>query len=159
MQVCQNCGQQNPDSKLYCQHCGLALDEVPISTRQLDDPDHLSAGSDKLDQEYVIIIHIEHFEDDPVQMQLNDKAILGRTGGESSRVALINLDTFDADQKGVSRRHALLERDDDRLYISDLGSTNHTFLNGQQLQEHDRLVLRDGDHVRLGHLAMRIFFK
>ena len=158
MQVCNNCGHENPDGKVYCQNCGLALVEVPIGTRQLSDPDNLSAGSERLDTEHVVIFHVED-SDDPLQIQVREKAILGRTGGESARVALINLDPYGAEQRGVSRRHAFLERSGDRLYISDLGSTNHTYLNGQQLQEHDQLIVRDGDQIRLGHLRMRAFFK
>jgi predicted component of type VI protein secretion system len=53
----------------------------------------------------------------------------------------------------------MLIREGDRLYISDLGSTNHTYLNGNQLQEHDNLVLRDGDELTLGHMRMKVFYK
>jgi hypothetical protein len=158
MRICTNCGHENPEGKLYCENCGLAVVEVEIGTHQLDEPGALSAGSEKLDEEHVAIFHIQGHED-PVTIKILDRVILGRTGGESSRVVLINLDHYGAETKGVSRRHALLEREGERLYISDLGSTNHTFLNGQQLLEHDHLVVRDGDQLRLGHLSMRIFFK
>lgn len=156
--TCPNCKNENPMGTVFCNNCGLALIQVAIGTRQLGDTGNLSAGSEKLDHEHVVIIHVDG-EAEPLTIQLIDKAILGRTGGETAEVALINLDPYRAETQGVSRRHALLQREADRVYISDLGSTNHSYLNSQQLQEHDRLVIRDGDQVRLGHLGMRIFFK
>jgi pSer/pThr/pTyr-binding forkhead associated (FHA) protein len=71
---------------------------------------------------------------------------------------LLNLDAFGAENKGVSRRHASLTRDGARLYLTDLGSTNQTFLNGQRVMENDYLVVRDGDELRLGQLVMKLFY-
>lgn len=49
----------------------------------------------------------------------------------------------------LSRRHALIFRKDDQLYIEDLGSTNGTFVSGDRLDEHAR-VLQDDDTVAIG---------
>ncbi len=49
----------------------------------------------------------------------------------------------------LSRRHALIIRKHDDLYIEDLGSTNGTFLGGKRLDEH-ALILSDGDNIALG---------
>lgn len=49
----------------------------------------------------------------------------------------------------LSRRHALIYKKDDQLYIEDLGSTNGTFVSGDRLDEHAR-VLHDGDTVAIG---------
>lgn len=158
MQSCQNCGFENRDGLIFCEQCGVALGTISIGTRQLADPDTLSAGSEKLDEEYVVMLHIDG-QEDPLTIQVQDQILLGRTGGETDSMPLINLDPMGAENSGVSRRHAILKRVDDRLNISDMGSTNHTFLNGQQLQEYDELVLRDGDQIRLGQLVMRVFYK
>ncbi|WHT19899.1 FHA domain-containing protein [Crossiella sp. CA-258035] len=53
----------------------------------------------------------------------------------------------------VSRRHACLDRSGDEVTVSDLGSTNGTWLNGQRL--HGPQPLRDGDLLRLGGLELR----
>jgi two-component system, cell cycle response regulator len=51
----------------------------------------------------------------------------------------------------ISRRHALLRTvDDGRGWLTDLGSTNGTFLNGQPLEPHRAVALNDGDRVRFG---------
>ncbi|MGO1051180.1 FHA domain-containing protein [Crossiella sp. CA198] len=53
----------------------------------------------------------------------------------------------------ISRRHASLDRSGDEVFVSDLGSTNGTWLNGQRL--HGPRPLRDGDLLRLGGLELR----
>lgn len=158
MQLCNNCGTENRDGVVFCENCGVALIAVSIGTKQLDEEDQMVAGSEQLDEENIILLHILG-EEDPMTIQVPDKVILGRTGGQTESAPLINLDDHDAENHGVSRRHAMLTREEDRLYISDLGSTNHTYLNGNQLQEHDHLVLRDGDEITLGHMRMKVFFK
>ena len=50
----------------------------------------------------------------------------------------------------VSRRHAALRREDEGWRITDLGSTNGTWVNGWRV---DRALVRDGDELVLGGLA------
>ena len=48
----------------------------------------------------------------------------------------------------ISRRHACIYRENGQYLVKDLGSTNHTFLNGRQLE--DARPLQPGDSIRLG---------
>lgn len=48
----------------------------------------------------------------------------------------------------VSRRHAQLQRESGQFAISDCGSRNGTFVNGQRISEAH--VLRDGDEIQIG---------
>jgi pSer/pThr/pTyr-binding forkhead associated (FHA) protein len=48
----------------------------------------------------------------------------------------------------ASRRHALIQRADDRFWLEDLGSTNGTYHNGARVRE--RTPLQDGDRIRIG---------
>lgn len=52
------------------------------------------------------------------------------------------------DDEGVSRHHALLIRAADTVTIQDVGSTNGTWVNGQQVR--DARELHPGDRVQLG---------
>src|SRR5919202_5781746 len=55
----------------------------------------------------------------------------------------------------ISRRHARFRRlDDGRLIVEDLGSTNGTYVNGQQIAGPHVLAL--GDQVRLGNTVLRL---
>lgn len=153
---CANCGHQNNEGIVFCERCGVALGVVSIRTKQLG-TDDLQAGSEVLGDDHIVFLHMPGV-DDPVVLQVEDKIILGRTGGEMPDSPLLNLDAFGAENKGVSRRHASLTRDGARLYLTDLGSTNQTFLNGQRVMENDYLVVRDGDELRLGQLVMKLFY-
>jgi predicted component of type VI protein secretion system len=55
---------------------------------------------------------------------------------------------FHLDDREISRRHARVEADGDGAVISDLGSTNGTYVNDQPITTARRLV--SGDQVRMG---------
>jgi pSer/pThr/pTyr-binding forkhead associated (FHA) protein len=52
----------------------------------------------------------------------------------------------------VSRTHAIFVADHDSIYLRDLASRNHTYLNEKPIRE---AVLRDGDVITLGKLSFR----
>jgi predicted component of type VI protein secretion system len=54
----------------------------------------------------------------------------------------------------VSRRHCLLEMDGENLTVKDLGSRNGTTVNGTVITA--RVVVADGDIVRVGPLELRV---
>ncbi len=55
------------------------------------------------------------------------------------------------DDKGVSRQHAQIRTKDGRSTLTDLGSTNGTKLNGQQVQSRP---LSDGDRITVGNTVI-----
>ena len=54
----------------------------------------------------------------------------------------------------ISRHHCVFSIDDFTVRLRDLGSTNGTFVNGEQL--HGELVLKHGDTVRVGSLQFEM---
>ncbi len=56
------------------------------------------------------------------------------------------------DQESVSRHHARITFDGDGYSISDLGSTNGTYVNDESVRERR---LRDGDQVRIGRSILK----
>ena len=82
--------------------------------------------------------------------------ILGRSDLASSYLPDIDLSTFDAKQRGISRRHAVLVNYNDTVYVMDLGSMNGTFINGTRLISHEPHALRIGDRLGLADLNMII---
>jgi pSer/pThr/pTyr-binding forkhead associated (FHA) protein len=73
-----------------------------------------------------------------------DQATIGRD--ESSAVLI------DADN--VSRRHATVQQREEAFLLKDLGSTNGTWVHGQQIDQH---ILQDGDVFQIG--PAQIVFK
>lgn len=55
----------------------------------------------------------------------------------------------------VSREHARFELDNGKLSISDLGSTNGTFVNGERVAER---ALNEGDRVLVGTTILKVVF-
>ena len=60
------------------------------------------------------------------------------------------------DHHGISREHALITREKNDYYISDLGSRNGTFVNGRAIAEKTKLI--HGDLIRFCDLEL-IFFE
>lgn len=59
--------------------------------------------------------------------------------------------------KDMSRVHACLERDGaDSLKVTDLGSTNGTFVNRNRLPKHGSTALKDGDILHFGTAEFRL---
>jgi DNA-binding winged helix-turn-helix (wHTH) protein len=56
------------------------------------------------------------------------------------------------DVPGVSRRHARIVVDGERMALEDLGSHNGTYLRGERIT--GRATLADGDEVRLGPVSI-----
>ncbi len=53
---------------------------------------------------------------------------------------------------GISRRHVKFFRDGNKICMTDLNSTNGTFLNGLRLEPNMTEILEPGDEIRLGKL-------
>ena len=69
----------------------------------------------------------------------------------SNTIGRDNQNTVLLPDPSVSRQHASVRVDPDGLvWITDLGSTNGTTLNGQRLSPHQPVGLRDGDRLAFG---------
>jgi hypothetical protein len=85
--------------------------------------------------------------------------ILGRFGMKNHLANEVDLSHYGADERGVSRHHARLHIKNNYLYITDMGSTNGTFVGGQQLSPNQPTILHKGDEVLLGRLQVQILFR
>ncbi|MCL4246628.1 MAG: response regulator [Anaerolineae bacterium] len=93
-----------------------------------------------------------------IQVQVGDKMVIGRSDAEQGVFPEIDLLPYNAFGQGVSRRHAVIETHDGRLYIKDLDSTNGTRLNGGLLTPHEPARLRHGDQLSFGQLRVQVLF-
>jgi hypothetical protein len=85
--------------------------------------------------------------------------VVGRGDNLSDFQPDIDLTPFGAYRLGLSRRHAILRRENETLVVQDLNSRNGTHINGKQIESGELRPLRDGDEVRFGNLALRVNFK
>lgn len=69
-----------------------------------------------------------------------------RIGKEKSYV-----DYFIGDNTAVSRSHANIVTNNDKFFIVDTNSTNHTFVNGSMIQSNIETPISHGDKIRFGN--------
>ena len=160
---CPKCGRENQENTKICVYCGEPFTQGGVSTHVFNDTDYEDGrpqwGTARFNPRMRLIIserdskdqHVFYFDD-------IDELTLGRVDPETGDAPDIDLTSYRAADKGVSRRHATVIRREMALNIADLGTPNGTYLNGQRLVANQPRVLRDGDEVRLGHLVLRITF-
>jgi hypothetical protein len=90
-----------------------------------------------------------------VGLDIYGDVILGR-GADVPGSPDIDLSNLNAEQVGVSRRHALIRPGRSKLYLIDLGSTNGTYVNGVPVSKGMAQVLRGNDSISLAGLSMVI---
>ncbi len=91
-----------------------------------------------------------------VGLDVRQALVIGRAESDSDELPGLDLTPHLGLQAGVSRQHAVLIPTPEALFISDLGSTNGTWLNGEYLEPGERYVLSAGDRLELGLLKMAL---
>jgi len=78
----------------------------------------------------------------PVKLRAGDFLVVGRDKGPGvDYVAKVNC---------VSGVHCQFEMDGQKLFVTDLGSTNGTYVSGREVRKNVRSRVYNGDSVRLG---------
>jgi hypothetical protein len=166
VKLCPTCQHPNREGSLYCEDCGHNLQNissVTLPTKQIDpitNELHARAtwGTARFSESALIVLHMRDAVD-PLILRPAKRVILGRSDMTSTAKPDVDLTPYGALDKGVSRIHAALYRNEDTLILVDMGSANGTHLNGQRLVPEQPRVLRDGDEIRLGKLVLHIYFK
>src|SRR5579859_461327 len=156
---CSNCGTPYTMADVICSKCGQPLFDPRSSTVALQvDPNllrlrrsHSESGPLQPERAVSLLIRgiIERFI-----FEEGTEIILGRTDLLASTPGHFDLTRYGAHDRGVSRTHALLRFTGDTITITDLNSSNGTFVNTQKLPPHKPYTLRDGDEIMLGSLSM-----
>ena len=124
------------------------LDAPPLNRERFLDFEIPSKG--------VVLINLE--DGQPVAM-LDEKAfILGRASADiETREPLVDLTSLGIDY-GISRVHALIHKTKDGYQITDLDSSNGTWLENDRLVPQKPYHVDSGDRIRMGRLNMLVFY-
>jgi hypothetical protein len=118
--------------------------------------DKLSIGSLLAKQSKPVYLEVDG---NKIELPSQATVVLGRRVSDTdSEQPDIALNAFGATEKGVSRRHARISRYSNLICISDLGSSNGTFVNGQLLLKNDTRILHNGDEIQLSFLKVQVCF-
>jgi pSer/pThr/pTyr-binding forkhead associated (FHA) protein len=85
--------------------------------------------------------------------------LIGRNDPKSGTFVEIDLSPLATDPKAISRRHAQIKQDGDRFYLTDIGSTNGTKLNGVRIATNEWKPVWDGDIIEFGRNAVQLTFQ
>ncbi len=169
MKLCEFCFHINEPTATHCSHCARELPAKQYMVREFHttdkQPESPTAAPPKAGK------HTQHLErvdrrtialyvedtSSPLVLRVDDQVVLGRYTPDNPGRPPVDLEPFDAYEKGVSRLHAAIRRVEDGGYVVvDLGSTNGTVVNGEPLTPHEPFRLQNGDLIRLG--ALNIYF-
>jgi hypothetical protein len=92
-------------------------------------------------------------------LDVTGEMIVGRADNVTDYTPNVDLTPHGAYRLGLSRRHAALMREDNRLKVKDLQSRNGTFINDIKMEKGSIAPIRDGDDVRFGNLTVRVSFQ
>jgi pSer/pThr/pTyr-binding forkhead associated (FHA) protein len=147
---CTNCGHPNKDDARVCASCGHPLQDDPT----------LSLTPVETEDEAQDEFPFPHDELEPGQGLL-----LVKRGPNAGSTFLLEVDATSVgrapesdvflDDVTVSRKHAqIVRRADGSFSVSDVGSLNGTYVNGEQV---DETRLATGDEVQIGMFKLMFF--
>ncbi|BCJ40323.1 hypothetical protein GCM10010168_31820 [Actinoplanes ianthinogenes] len=156
---CPNCGTPRAGAARFCEDCGYdhTTGKVPQLTEVLPEPVTAGEWTATLfaDPAYFALNEVEGvtFPADPGERQITLTPPQVRIGrGSTSKGTSPEIDLADTDP-GASHNHALLTLNVDGVWlVTDLGSTNGTYINDedQPLTAGQSRALKDGDQVHVG---------
>lgn len=167
MAICPVCQHENAFGALICTQCySLLVDSTTDAGTMTLNAEALSRleaemsstnGEARLPdslREGEIGLHIAG-SSRPLIFQLGQQVVLGRQAPDTGSQPRIDLSPYDAFNKGVSRMHVVIRRDEKLgLTVEDLASSNGSWLNGVRLQPYVPNILRSGDILRLGQIEI-----
>ena len=96
---------------------------------------------------------------EPLIIDVRGEMIVGRGDTVTSYTPDVDLTPHGAYRLGLSRKHAILQREDDTLQVIDMGSRNGTHINGSLIEPKTPHSVQSGDEVQFGNLTVRFFFQ
>lgn len=133
---CPRCGAENPAEANFCSTCGYEFDESPHDLTQ---------------RHAVVAVDLEEM----VTLVVTRGALAGSryaVGGPRTTIGRHPESGVFLDDVSVSRRHAEVSETEHGLVITDTGSLNGTYINGERIAEAVALV--EGDQLQIGKFKL-----
>ena len=167
MIICQNCQHKNVAGAMFCAECGAQLDGVEtLVTQAITDeqiaeelkrkaqrPEPVSSPANSW-----ISLHLMD-SGKILPLASRNEFTLGRLSEGQPIMPDIDLTPYQAYASGVSRLHAVVKRDSERVLVMDLGSSNGTYVNGRRINPHVEEALNHGDILALGKLKIQVLLR
>lgn len=166
MIICSNCQHENVSGTLFCVECGAQLNGTETLTTQAITQDQIvddlkkSATSEPPSSPANSWLSLHLMDSGKIlPLATRNEFTMGRLSEGQPIMPDIDLTPYQAYASGVSRLHAVVKREAERVVIMDLGSSNGTYLNGRRLNPHTEEPLKHGDVVALGKLKIQVLLR
>ena len=131
--ICESCGTHNAPNARKCSNCGEDIsDIIPVQDNTIEPEPN---------ENYVKNFILEAV-DGQFSFDITEKGtVVGREQ---------EMKDYLADKSYVSRKHAELRRESERLYIRNLSKMNFTYINNEKITDSEEHELKPGDEIGLG---------
>ncbi len=161
--LCPACKHENPVGILQCEMCGVSLVEgtetehIEVSAQEIGgipteslDPSILEKGLSGRRN-----FGLRHVESGKLFDFPNAGSfILGRVSEGQSILPDVDFAPIQGFEAGVSRLHALVSISGEGMFLTDLGSSNGTLVNGKAIPDKVKQKIENGDKIQLGRLKI-----
>jgi FHA domain len=171
MILCPNCHHEEMPGSLFCSECGaqLVVSEVPTTQHIQRNPSDILAVQPPVHSppsppsagaavDAVVSLHMVD-SGQIVNLTGQTEFTIGRTAEGQPILPDVDLSPYEAYAKGVSRLHSALKIHNQRVVITDLGSSNGTRVNGQKIVPHVDYPLNHGDMIALGKFTIQLLIR
>lgn len=166
--LCPNCSQPIIEGSRFCMSCGfnLTLQRGEEKTSiQRPDPTVCESSEDFSDK--TKLLPSESFSEEPQNRVKTQKTLFfawlvslgGPDKGRDYRITSEKTSIGKSEESDIvirsdfiSRNHAMVTYEQGMFVLKDLGSTNHTFVNGDKIS---RQVLKDNDLIQFGEATYK----
>ena len=173
MITCPNCRHEEISGALFCSECGARLISSNLPTTQnlshgnsgaltfqvrpKSPPVPVPPSSEGQDEAGVSLHLVESGQ--ILNLSGQTEYTIGRAAEGQFILPDVDLSNYQAYAQGVSRLHAALKINNQRVYISDLGSSNGTRVNGQKIVANVDFPLNHGDVIALGKFKIQVLLR
>ncbi len=171
MILCPNCHHQEVAGSLFCSECGaqlvstehLATQVISRNTSEilipsLESANTTSSGPANSTPDAMVSLYLVD-SGQILHLAGRSEFTLGRVAESQPILPDVDFSPYEAYSQGVSRLHASLKIINQRVVITDLGSSNGTRVNGQKIMPHIDYLLNHGDVVALGKLKLQVLIR
>lgn len=159
---CRSCQHGNVAGAVFCAACGDPLGGEDLTVAAITDehitdqlkkkaprPEPITPGYSWISLHFMGSGKI-------LPLASRNEFILGRLTKDSLILPDVDLSPYRASDSGVSRLHAMVKREANKVTVIDLGSSNGTYINGRRIQPDVNVALSHEDIVSLGTLQIQV---
>ncbi len=166
MITCKVCNNQEFHGVFFCGECGsqlvLADDKnvdtfiYPSQVRGLELDMSDTIPKKLLENKTFILYYLD--QEEMINIPDQDEFTIGRFVDGQVITPDVDLNLYEAFDKGVSRLHATIRinPEKNKIHVIDLGSANGSSVNGYEIPANSEVPLNHGDVLTLGKFRMKV---